>query len=293
MEKAALILEGGGFRGVWTSGVLDVLMDEELWFAYTVGVSMGACNGASYISRQRGRNKVVNTAFVNEKRYMSWRRWARTGELFGMDFIFREVPEQLVPFDFQMFKESPQDFEVVGTNCESGQPVYFDKAGRVPLMHALQASISLPLVANEKWIEDKPFLDGGIADPIPIQRAMEKGYERLVVVLTQPRNYDKKPLKLEWLVKQKYKQYPALVDQLITRHARYNAVRDRLFKLEEQGKAFVIAPEQPIEAGRIEKDIDKLLVAYDQGVERARALKPALRAFLDQGDQGKERASTS
>ncbi len=280
MKKTALILEGGGFRGVWTSGVLDALMEENIEFPYGIGVSMGACNGASYVTKQIGRNKVVNIAFLDDSRYKSWRRWFLEGELFGMDFIFREIPEHIVPFDFEAFAQSPMEYEVVGTNCESGLAEYYPKNGRVSIMESLTASVSLPLISNVKWIDGKPCLDGGIADPIPLQRALDQGNDRVVVVLTQTRDYEKKQISMKRLLKWKYRKYPKLVDLLLTRHERYNETRGRLFELEKQGRAFIIAPQTPIAASRLERSADKLELVFDQGYGDMKRQMADLKTFL-------------
>lgn len=172
MNKTALILEGGGFRGLFTSGVLDYFLEKKVRFPYVIGVSMGACNGASYISNQHGRNKVVNTAFVNDSRYMSYRRlFFMKGEFFGMDFIFfQTIPSGVVPYDFKTYNETDQTFKIVVTDIGTGEPIYLDNKSNMNLMDALQASASLPFISKPVWIGGRPCLDGGISDSIPIKK---------------------------------------------------------------------------------------------------------------------------
>jgi len=280
MNKTALILEGGGFRGLFTSGVLDYFLENQIRFPYVIGVSMGACNGASYISNQHGRNRIVNIDFVKDSRYMSYRRLFFKGELFGMDFIFDEIPSGIVPYDFKTFEESEQVFKVVVTDIESGQPIYIDKGGSISLMDALQASASLPFISKPVWIENKPCLDGGISDSIPIEKALEDGNEKVVIILTQPRDFKKTETHASSLVKLWYRKYPEMKRLLLERHENYNKARERIFELERQGRAFLIEPKSNIPAGRIEKDRDVLEASFAMGYLAAKESAERLELFL-------------
>lgn len=280
MDKTALVLEGGGFRGLFTSGVLDCFMEESIQFPYVIGVSMGACNGASYISNQHGRNKVVNMDFVRDTRYMSLRRLFTRGELFGMDFIFNEIPSSIEPFDFEAYWASPQTFKIVVTDIETGQPMYLNSSSNEGLMSALQASASLPFISKPVMIDGRPCLDGGISDSIPFEKALEDGFERIVVVFTQPRAFLKEESKADRLARYWYRRYPELERLLRIRHENYNTARRRIFEMEAQGKAFIIEPPEAIPAGRIEKDRRVLEASFDMGYSACRSQLNGLRRFL-------------
>ena len=180
MMQAGLVLEGGGMRGLYTAGVLEYFMEKDLYFPYNIGVSAGACMAASYLSRQKGRNKRVNLDFVEDKRYISFSNFIRKREIFGMDFIFDEIPNRLVPFDMDTFRESPEEFVIVTTDCETGEAVYYDKTNHGDdLVKLLRASSSLPFVASSVEYKGRHLLDGGIVDPIPIKKAQADGYEKM------------------------------------------------------------------------------------------------------------------
>jgi len=281
MKKTALILEGGGFRGLFTSGVLDYFLEKNIRFPYVIGVSMGACNGASYVSNQHGRNKIVNTAFVKDARYMSYRRLLLKGELFGMNFIFDEVPQGIVPFDYETYYASSQTFKVVVTDIESGQAVYLNNKKDMDLMSALQASASLPFISKPVQIMGKPCLDGGISDSIPIDKALEDGFEKFVVILTQPRSFVKEESSVNKFAKLKYRKYPMMEKLLNTRHDNYNKARQKIFDLEKEGRAFIIEPQTKIPAGRIERDQEILYKSFDMGYDEVRKNKDALKTFLN------------
>lgn len=280
MEKTALILEGGGFRGLFTSGVLDYFLENQIRFPYVIGVSMGACNGASYISDQHGRNKIVNMGFVNDKRYMSYRRLFLKGELFGMDFVFRTVPNGIVPYDFEAYENSDQVFKIVVTDIEKGKPIYLNKPLGMDLMDALQASASLPFISKPVEIDGRLCLDGGISDSIPIRKALEDGYDKFVIILTQPRDFVKESTKATKLAGAVYRKYPELKQLLSDRHNNYNKARSLIFDLEKEGKALVIEPREKIPAGRIEKNEAVLQASFDMGYEEAKTSKDRLFEFL-------------
>jgi len=280
MNNIGLVLEGGGMRGVYTSGVLDYFMDENLYFPYVIGVSMGACNAASYISKQRGRNKIVNIEYVNDKRYLSYRGLLRDKSLFGMDFIFDYIPNNLTPFDFDTYINSEQKFIIVTTDCETGKPVYFNKNDDVDTLKIIRASSSLPFISKIVEIKGKKLLDGGITDSIPVKKALEDGNEKLVVVLTRDSEYIKKPFKLKRLAKRVYSKYPNLVNAMLERYIMYNNTLKYIKELESQGKAFVIRPSRQLNVGRVERNQNKLRKLYDMGYEEAKAYGSKLKEFL-------------
>lgn len=281
LAKTGLVLEGGGLRGVYTSGVLRFFMEQELYFPYLVGVSMGACNAANYLSRQRERNRIVNIEFVRDRRYLSLLRLLLGGELFGMDFIFDTIPNQLVPFDFQRFAEAKEKFWIVTTDCHAGTPVYFEKSALgEDFMTALRASCSLPFIAKPVSLEGRMLMDGGVSDAVPIYKSVADGNERHVLILTRPQEYRKKPFPFPRLARLFYPRFGGLRKALAKRHVRYNQAMDHIDGLERQGAAFVIRPSRDLGVGWAERNPDRLRQVFDEGYGDARHFFPALEKFL-------------
>lgn len=208
MKNIGLVLEGGGMKGLYTAGVLEYFMEKNLFFPYVVGVSAGACMGATYLSRQKGRNKKVNTELVADHRYISYRNLIRKRELFGMDFLFDEVPNKIVPFDFQTFLNSNEQFVIGTTDCESGQAIYYNKAEHGnDILKIIRASSSVPFIAPAVEYDNRKLLDGGIIDPIPVLKAQTDGYEKNVVIMTKPEGYEKQRNKFSGIAKILYRKY--------------------------------------------------------------------------------------
>lgn len=283
----ALLLEGGGLRGVYTSGVLRVFMDKGLWLPAVFGVSMGACNAANYLSRQVERNEIVNVSFVNDPRYLSYARLLRGGDLFGMRFIFEEVPDRIEPFDYETFLANPARFWTVTTDCRTGEPLYHEKSAwdRAGTMTLLRAACSLPLLARPvPWTgpdgRARLLMDGGIADPIPLRRSRELGFARSVLVLTQPKGYRKRPMRGLWAVRLRHPRFHGLHAALAARHERYNALMDEIDAREARGELFVIRPETSLGVGRVERDKAALRAVIARGRDDARARWGALLEFL-------------
>ena len=268
--KTGLVLEGGGMRGIYTSGVLDALMDEGIAFDYVIGVSAGACNGASFVSEQRGRAYRTNLNYIRDKRYLSLRNFIREKSLFGMDFLFEEIPERLEKFDYDTFLSSPTEFVAVATNAQDGRAEYFykEQIGRSSI--ALRASSSIPMFAPAVKIGESRYFDGGVSDPIPVKKALEDGCDRVVVVLTQHRGYWKRPQRMQPLVRRALREYPKVADILQTRHEGYNHTLTWLKELEEEQTAVVIAPEEPLRVDCFEKRRARLDAAYRQGMQDTR-----------------------
>ena len=282
MDNISLILEGGGMRGVYSAGVLDLLLDKNIEINYCVGVSAGACNCVSYISKQKKRNYRVNMNYINDKRYLSFSNLVRTGSAFGMDMLFDIIPNKLEPFDHEAFISSGTKFFVGATNCDTGLPEFYPiRDFNEDRYESLKASISLPLVAKVIDYDNKRFMDGGIAAPIPIQKAIDDGIEKHVVILTQHKGYRKSKTKIMPIIKRKYKNYKGLIDAMENRYKIYNDTLDMLDKLEEEGKCFIIRPSSPIEVSRFEKDRNKLEDVYNRGYEDAKALSEKLIKFLN------------
>lgn len=271
MIHAGLVLEGGGMRGLYTAGVLDFFLEEDLIFAYVIGVSAGASNAVSYISRQKGRNKIVNTAFLDDWRYMSIKNLVKNGSLFGMDFIFDEIPKKRVPFDYETFFKSPITFKVGVTDCKTGKPLYFDKSEMDEKFTALRASISLPFVSPIVHYRGYHLLDGGITDPIPLRQAIADGYQKNVVVLTRNKGYQKKPISqpLRLLLKKKYRDYPNLIAAMLNRYQIYNKTLIYIDQLEQKGQIAVIRPSKKLTVNRLEKNAAKLNDLYELGYHDA------------------------
>lgn len=281
MDKVGLVLEGGGMRGVYTCGVLEYFLSQNLHFKYCVGVSAGASNAASYIARQKGRNEKVTIGFVNDKRYMSFRNLITTKSFFGMDFIFNEIPNNLVPFDYETFNESDCNYLIGVTDCNTGKAIYLNKDDVKGGLQALRATCSLPLISPVVNFKGYELLDGGISDSIPIAKSIMDGNDKNIIVLTRNKEYRKKPTQFVNLIKYKYKKYPLLVEALINRHRVYNETLDYIEKLEAAGKAIVIRPTKTVTVGRLEKDITKLKELYNMGMEDARVLYDRIKEFIE------------
>lgn len=264
--KTGLILEGGGMRGLFTAGVIDVLMENGVKFDGLIGVSAGAVFGCNYKSGQIGRVLRYNTAYCHDPRYCSLRSLIKTGNLFGKDFCYRELPEELDIFDKEAFEKNPMEFYVTCTDVITGNPVY-KKLDRVDenCYEWMRASASLPLVSTIVEIDGRRLLDGGISDSVPLKYFENIGYDRNVVVLTQPKGYLKSKNKLIPLIKLKLHKYPGMIQAMLNRHEMYNGTLDYIAQKEKQGEIIVIRPDTPLPVGRTEKNPDNLRKAYDLG----------------------------
>jgi predicted patatin/cPLA2 family phospholipase len=281
LENAALVLEGGGLRGTFTSGVLRRFVDDKLYFAYVIGVSMGACNAANYLSLQPERNRLVNTRYVRDSRYISYRRLFTGGDLFGMDFIFREIPSRLIPFDLETFLANPMRCVTVVTDCVTGQPLYCEKSELgTDYLTMLKASSSLPLIAKPVEYKGRFFMDGGLADSVPVRHAAADGWKKQVVVLTRPKGYRKKPSRLPSFLFRGYRKFPGLLACLKNRYRNYNETMDYIEECEGRGEIFVIRPETDPPAGRVERNVAKIYMTYDQGYAAANACFGRLMDYL-------------
>jgi predicted patatin/cPLA2 family phospholipase len=271
ISEAGLVLEGGGMRGVYTAGVLEYFLEQDLCFPYVIGVSAGACNAASYLSKQRGRNRIVNVDYVTDPRYISWRNYFKSRQFFGMDFIFDEIPNKLVPYHYDEFYKNESEFVIGTTDCHTGKPVYYGKKdyGK-DMLKVLKASSSLPFIAPEVEFNSRVLLDGGISDPIPIKKAQQDGLKKNIVILTRNRGYTKKPSKFTFMVKRKYPHYTGLQKALTERCRTYNETLCYVEQEEKNGTVLVIQPQEPLTVGRMERNPQKLEKLYLQGYEDAR-----------------------
>jgi Predicted esterase of the alpha-beta hydrolase superfamily len=280
LKNTGLVLEGGGMRGVYTCGVLEYFMEKDLFFKYIIGVSAGACNAVSYITKQKGRNERVCIDFVSDWRYMSFRSLIQNKCFFGMDFIFDEIPNKHVPFDFEAFYKADCKFVTVATDCHTGKPVYFQKDDMDEKFSPLRASASLPLISPMVDFKNYKLLDGGISDSIPILKAIEDGNKKNIVILTRNKAYRKVPMKHTSLIKFKYRKYPRLVEAMLNRYKAYNDTLDYIDNEEKNCNAFIIRPTKEIKVGRTEKDPDKLRELFKNGYEDAKEHYEKIREFL-------------
>ena len=267
----ALILEGGGLRGVFTCGVLDYFMDHGIRFPFTVGVSAGACNGLSYMSGQRGRAKASNIDLMEKHHYVGLKYLFTQGCIMDFKLLFEEFPTKIIPYDYDTYFGKSDRYVLVTTNCLTGEAEYLEeRKSSERVMDIVRASSSLPYVCQITYVDGIPMLDGGIADSIPIEYALNQGYEKVVVVLTRQRGYRKKESSHPF-TKLFYRKYPHLQRAIAERNSKYNRTLDLIDKLEAEGKVIVISPEKSVEVGRMETDTKKLSALYDEGYRIAQS----------------------
>ena len=268
--KTGLVLEGGGVRGIYTAGVLDVFMDHGLTFDGVMGVSAGAIHGCSYLSGQKGRSLRYYRNYVADPRFMSWRSFLKTGDFVGVEFCYHELPDKLDIYDHDAFLKNPTPFYAVCTNVDTGEPEYLRITNMRSQIDNLRASASLPFVSRLVAIEGKRYLDGGCSDPIPVDQFREMGYDRNVLILTRPADYEDKPVKMG-LPRLLYRNLPNLVRTLSRRHIIYNETMRRIETLEKSREIFVIRPSGILPLGRVERNPEKVQEVYHRG--RADALR--------------------
>lgn len=275
-DNTALVLEGGGLRGVFTCGVLDCFMDKGIRFPFTVGVSAGACNGLSYMSGQRGRAKSSNIDLMDKHHYVGFKYLLTQGCIMDYKLLFEDFPEKIIPYDYEAYFANTDRFVMVTTNCLTGKAEYLEeKSDSKRVMDIVRASSSLPYVTKITYVDGVPMLDGGIADSIPVEYAKSQGYERMVVILTRNKGYRKNEKQLP-VPKVIYRKYPELRKTLASRNAQYNRTMEMIERLEEKGSLTVIRPVHPIEVDRMEKDTDKLRALYQEGYELAESFLASL-----------------
>lgn len=281
LNHTALVLEGGGFRGMFTAGVLEVMLREQLLFDYLIGVSAGAAYGVSYVSRQQGRNFAVNQ-YVGDSRYCGWTNLVKQGSYFNWQFVYHTLPTQLLPFDYEAFNHSSSRIKVVVSNIVTGQPEYHWINGSDPdrFRDWLTATSSLPIISKYKVIDDKRYMDGGLADSIPVMHALNDGNRRAVVVLTRDRAYRKTPMKNSRTLRWFYRKHPHVVDLMMNRAQQYNHTLDVLDELEQKGQVFVIRPAKPIAVSRLENNPDGLAKVYHNAMMHMEEELPRLREWL-------------
>jgi predicted patatin/cPLA2 family phospholipase len=284
MKNSCIVLEGGGLRGGFTSGVLEYLLEKEINFDRVIGVSAGACVGASYISKQGGRNRKVNVEYPSDKRYMGFRHLLTTGSYFNMKFIFGELPNKLVPFDEKAFFENPAEFDIITTSLNTGKSVVLSKSeiANIGVSNSLIASSSIPLLSQPIDIGGQLFFDGGVSDSIPVEYALRK-HEKAVVVLTRPRGYRKGETKTKLLFKLAFRKHPEFLEALLKRNEAYDQTLDFCDQMEREGKLFIIAPSPEFSIGRTEQNLEKREALYNHGYALIRMELENLLLFLNTG----------
>lgn len=284
MIQATMVLEGGATRGVFTSGVLDFLMEEKTELSHVVSVSAGACNGVDYVSKQIGRTRDCMIHKEKEYNYYyGFRKFVKEKSILDMDMVFDKYPNELFPFDYDTYFASGTECEIVTTNCRTGKAEYMtERKDRDRLMKLCRASSSMPLISPMVEIDGELYLDGGLADSVPIERAMKIGNEKIVVILTRNPNYRKRPTTkaVAKLYRRAYRSYPNLVRTAILRNAKYNRQAEKVEKLEKEGKIFVLRPLIPTVL-RLEKDYDMLMNFYDHGYCLMRREYNRLKEYLE------------
>lgn len=281
MYQAGLVLEGGGMKGVYTSGVLDFFLDKGIEFSSCYGVSAGACSLCSFLSKQRGRAYHVNVDYLDDKNYCSVYSLIKTGDLFGVDMCYHKIPDKLYPYDYEAYNKYQGTFYSVVTNIETGCPEYIPIKDMKRDIDAVRASASLPLVSRNVNYQGGLYLDGGISDAIPLRKSIQDGNTKNVVIMTKEIGYRRKPSTMASLVKLRYRKYPKVYELMKNRHNSYNETLDFIADEVRKGTAFLIQPRKSSNVGRIEKDQSKLKALYEEGYAQAKECYEDLIKFLE------------
>ncbi len=264
--KKGLVLEGGALRGLFTVGILDVLMENGVRFDGLVGVSAGAAFGCNYKSGQAGRVIRYNKRFAHEWRYCSWRSWIATGDLFGGEFCYHKMPDELDVFDKETFDSNPMEYYAVCTDVETGEAVYKRLMKCSPETYEyIRASASMPMVSNIVEVGGRKLLDGGVTDSIPLRFFQEQGYERNLVILTQPADYQKQHNRLMPILRLWLHRYPKMIEALDKRHEMYNRQLEYVREEERKGNTYVIRPPEKLVIGHISHDENEMQGVYQMG----------------------------
>ena len=278
--KTCLVLEGGGLRGIYSAGVLDEMFKDKIKVDAIIGVSMGALIGINYKSKQPERAIRYNLRYCNDKRYIGLRSLLKTGNIANKEFAYYKVPNELDKFDYDTYKKSKMKMYVTVTNLETGEAEYIEvKDAKDNNIEYFRASSSIPGVSRIVEIDSNKYLDGGMADSVPVKKAIELGYDRIIVILTRPIEYRKKDSKMKWL-QTRYKKYPKFQKLISTRNKRYNKQVEEILKLEKDNKIFCIRPSKGIKIGRMEKDERTILKQYNLGREDYSNIREDLKKYL-------------
>lgn len=281
MYQAGLILEGGGMRGMYTAGVLDAFLEADIEFSSVYGVSAGSVHACNYLSKQKERGLKVTLDYIDDPRYCSMRSLITTGDFFGVDMCYAQIPDVYVPYDYEKYAAYEGKFYAVLTNLETGKPEYHQVKDMKKQIWMVRASSSLPLLSRTIVAGGRPYLDGGVSDSIPIKESIRRGNKKNVVILTRDRSYRKEPSSMTRAVRLRYRKYPRFAETMEKRHILYNETLDFLESEESAGRVFVIRPRYPVEVDRLEKDKDKLRELYDQGLQEGREVIGAMKEYLE------------
>ena len=281
--SAILLLEGGSLRGLFTAGVLDTFMENDVYFPAVAGVSAGALNALNYVSHQPGRSASINLRYRHDGRYFGPKAALRGGSLFGLNFMLHDVKKE-VPYDEETYAHGGMRMIAVATNAETGKAAYFEKGKTdFDFNEAVRASASLPLASAPVMLDGQPYLDGGCACPIALNWALEQGFEKIVVVTTRENGFRKKQpgQRMIDLYDDFYGDKPLFLATMLTQEMRYNALMDQLDELEESGRVFCVRPQEPITIGRFEGDTEKLLALYNRGHREGREVLAGMQTYLE------------
>lgn len=280
LTATSLVLEGGGFRGIYTSGVLDYFMEQGLYLPQVYGISAGALNALGYAAKQPGRTAQINFRFCHDKRYISVHNMIKYRCAFNLEFIFDTIPERYIPFDYSTFFSSPVQIHVGATNLLTGRCDFFGKDQMDKKLFPARASAALPLFSYILYLNGVPYLDGGIACPIPIARSVRDGNKKHVIILTRNASFVRKPTSHMHLIRQVYRQYPNFIATEEKRHLIDRRQRSSCALLSKTGQAFVLQPKQPLTISAMRADEQSLRELYIQGYEEAKEAFPQLMEFL-------------
>lgn len=270
MDNIGLILEGGGLRGIYTSGVLDFFMEKNIYFPYIIGVSAGALNSLSYLARQIGRSKEIAISLTKDKKLVNIRNIFKNKDVFGFDYYFNEISEEINPFDYYTFNNCKEKLTVCCTDSKSGEAIYFNNSDKENIFHAIKASSTLPIMNEAVKINDKELFDGCIAEPIPLKKSNEDGFSKNVVILTNHKNYIQKPFRWKMLLKTRCRNYKRLIEIIESKHNYYNNIMKELKEAETRKEVFVFSPSKYINLSKYRRNEKKLNELYNLGYEDAK-----------------------
>lgn len=282
MKNVGMVLEGGAMRGIYTMGVLDTLLEENIEIDGIIGVSAGGLYGANYFSKQKGRALEYTKKYYNDKRYISKKSLFLTGNIVNKDFAFYKVTKELCPFDNETFKKANKDYYVTATNVKTGEAEYLKINDVYEQLEEFRATSAMPLVSRMVKINNKKYLDGGISDSIPLDKCISLGYKKIIVVLTQPLNYKKKPIdkKKQKLINLKYLRYKNLINTMTNRYIKYNETLEKIIDLENKKEIFVIRPSKRIKINLVPKNEQQIDEVYNLGINDTKKIINELKQYL-------------
>lgn len=279
---SALVLEGGTFRPIFSCGVMDALLDNEIYFPYVIGVSAGITDGVSYVSKQRKRNLDVLLKFRHDKRYVGIRNYFTDKSFFGLKFAYETVPTEIFPFDWNTYLENPTEVKVGVTNADTGKPEYLDGKKMDKKCNMLKATCAMPVIFPAIEVDGEKYYDGGVCDPIPVKKAEADGHDKMLIVLTRPESYKKELSRSNVMAAKVLKRkYPNMVKPLMTRHELYNEEVDYCNQLEKEGRAVILRPTEEVQIDSFEKDLKKIERIYDFGYDLAMKNLDKIRKLLN------------